>query len=98
MSTRAGISPRGSSRSCSATRSARGFGHCANEAVFERAQMPAFAGATGWLNSEPPGPAELATRGLRDCHTPHIEETHMSVITTEPAEVTAIRPFTIETP
>jgi thiol-disulfide isomerase/thioredoxin len=28
-------------------------------AVFERVHMPAFAGATGWLNSEPLGPAEL---------------------------------------
>jgi thiol-disulfide isomerase/thioredoxin len=27
--------------------------------VFERMHMPAFAGATGWLNSEPLGPAEL---------------------------------------
>jgi hypothetical protein len=27
--------------------------------LFERAHMPAFAGATGWLNSEPLGPAEL---------------------------------------
>jgi thiol-disulfide isomerase/thioredoxin len=31
-------------------------------AVFERAHMPAFAGATGWLNSEPLGPAELRGR------------------------------------
>jgi thiol-disulfide isomerase/thioredoxin len=28
-------------------------------ALFERVHMPAFAGATGWLNSEPLGPAEL---------------------------------------
>ena len=28
-------------------------------ALFERAHMPAFAGATEWLNSEPLGPAEL---------------------------------------
>jgi thiol-disulfide isomerase/thioredoxin len=27
--------------------------------LFERARMPAFAGATEWLNSEPLGPAEL---------------------------------------
>jgi hypothetical protein len=27
--------------------------------LFERVHMPAFAGATGWLNSEPLGPAEL---------------------------------------
>jgi thiol-disulfide isomerase/thioredoxin len=27
--------------------------------LFERMHMPAFAGATGWLNSEPLGPAEL---------------------------------------
>ncbi len=32
-------------------------------ALFERAHMPAFAGATEWLNSEPLGPAEL--RGPR---------------------------------
>ena len=28
-------------------------------ALFERVQMPSFAGATEWLNSEPLGPAEL---------------------------------------
>jgi hypothetical protein len=28
-------------------------------ALFERVRMPSFAGATGWLNSEPPGHAEL---------------------------------------
>jgi hypothetical protein len=28
-------------------------------ALFERVHMPSFAGATGWLNSEPLGPAEL---------------------------------------
>jgi thiol-disulfide isomerase/thioredoxin len=28
-------------------------------ALFERVQLPSFAGATGWLNSEPLGPAEL---------------------------------------
>jgi thiol-disulfide isomerase/thioredoxin len=27
--------------------------------VFERVRMPSFGGATGWLNSEPLGPAEL---------------------------------------
>jgi thiol-disulfide isomerase/thioredoxin len=27
--------------------------------LFERVHMPSFAGATGWLNSEPLGPAEL---------------------------------------
>jgi thiol-disulfide isomerase/thioredoxin len=27
--------------------------------VFERVRMPSLGGATGWLNSEPPGPAEL---------------------------------------
>ena len=27
--------------------------------LFERVQMPSFAGATGWLNSEPLGAAEL---------------------------------------
>ena len=27
--------------------------------VFERLNMPSLGGATGWLNSEPPGPAEL---------------------------------------
>jgi hypothetical protein len=27
--------------------------------LFERVRMPSFAGATGWLNSEPLGPAEL---------------------------------------
>jgi thiol-disulfide isomerase/thioredoxin len=27
--------------------------------VFERVHMPSFAGATGWLNSDPLGPAEL---------------------------------------
>ena len=31
-------------------------------AVFERVHMPAFAGATGWLNSEPLGSAELRGR------------------------------------
>jgi thiol-disulfide isomerase/thioredoxin len=31
-------------------------------ALFERVHMPAFAGATGWLNSEPLGPAELRGR------------------------------------
>ena len=31
-------------------------------AMFERVHMPAFAGAAGWLNSEPPGPAELRGR------------------------------------
>ena len=31
-------------------------------ALFERIHMPAFAGATGWLNSEPLGPAELRGR------------------------------------
>jgi thiol-disulfide isomerase/thioredoxin len=30
--------------------------------LFERVHMPAFAGATGWLNSEPLGPAELRGR------------------------------------
>jgi thiol-disulfide isomerase/thioredoxin len=29
---------------------------------FERVHMPSFAGATGWLNSEPLGPAELRGR------------------------------------
>jgi thiol-disulfide isomerase/thioredoxin len=28
-------------------------------ALFERVHLPSFAGATGWLNSEPLGPAEL---------------------------------------
>ena len=28
-------------------------------AVFDRRRIPAFGGATGWLNSEPLGPAEL---------------------------------------
>jgi hypothetical protein len=27
--------------------------------LFERVHMPSFAGAAGWLNSEPLGPAEL---------------------------------------
>jgi len=27
--------------------------------VFERVRMPSLGGATGWLNSEPLGPAEL---------------------------------------
>ena len=27
--------------------------------VFQRVHMPSFDGATGWLNSEPLGPAEL---------------------------------------
>jgi hypothetical protein len=27
--------------------------------LFERVQMPSFAGVTEWLNSEPLGPAEL---------------------------------------
>jgi hypothetical protein len=31
-------------------------------ALFERAHLPAFAGATEWLNSEPLGPAELRGR------------------------------------
>jgi len=31
-------------------------------ALFERVHMPSFAGATGWLNSEPLGPAELRGR------------------------------------
>src|SRR3954466_2762158 len=31
-------------------------------ALFERVHMPSFAGATGWLNSEPLGPAELGGR------------------------------------
>jgi thiol-disulfide isomerase/thioredoxin len=30
--------------------------------LFERVRMPSFAGATGWLNSEPLGPAELSDR------------------------------------
>jgi thiol-disulfide isomerase/thioredoxin len=30
--------------------------------VFERSHMPSFGGATGWLNSEPLGPAELRGR------------------------------------
>jgi thiol-disulfide isomerase/thioredoxin len=30
--------------------------------LFERVHMPSFAGATGWLNSEPLGPAELQGR------------------------------------
>jgi thiol-disulfide isomerase/thioredoxin len=30
--------------------------------LFERVHMPSFAGATGWLNSEPLGPAELRGR------------------------------------
>ena len=30
--------------------------------MFERLHMPAFAGATEWLNSEPLGPAELHGR------------------------------------
>jgi hypothetical protein len=28
--------------------------------VFERLHMPSLGGAAGWLNSGPPGPAELA--------------------------------------
>jgi hypothetical protein len=28
-------------------------------AVFGRVRMPAFDGATGWVNSDPLGPAEL---------------------------------------
>jgi hypothetical protein len=28
-------------------------------AVFDRLHMPSLGGATGWLNSEPLGPAEL---------------------------------------
>jgi thiol-disulfide isomerase/thioredoxin len=31
-------------------------------ALFERVHLPSFAGATGWLNSEPLGPAELRGR------------------------------------
>jgi thiol-disulfide isomerase/thioredoxin len=31
-------------------------------ALFERVHLPSFAGATGWLNSEPLGPAELGGR------------------------------------
>ena len=27
--------------------------------VFQRVHMPSLDGATGWLNSEPPGSAEL---------------------------------------
>src|SRR5207248_4480478 len=30
--------------------------------VFERVRMPSLGGATGWLNSEPLGPAELQGR------------------------------------
>src|SRR5512147_639417 len=30
--------------------------------VFARQQMPSLGGATGWLNSEPLGPAELRDR------------------------------------
>jgi thiol-disulfide isomerase/thioredoxin len=30
--------------------------------IFERLHMPSFGGATGWLNSEPLGPAELGAR------------------------------------
>src|SRR5881398_3200150 len=30
--------------------------------VFERVRMPSLGGATGWLNSEPLGPAELRGR------------------------------------
>src|SRR5215210_7579952 len=31
-------------------------------AVFDRSRVPAFDGATGWLNSEPLGPSELRGR------------------------------------
>ena len=31
-------------------------------ALFERVHLRSFAGATGWLNSEPLGPAELRGR------------------------------------
>jgi hypothetical protein len=31
----------------------------------ERVHMPSFTGATGWLNSEPHGPAELRGRVMR---------------------------------
>jgi hypothetical protein len=30
--------------------------------VFDRLRMPSLGGATGWLNSEPLGPAELRGR------------------------------------
>src|SRR3954468_5570698 len=30
--------------------------------LFERVRMPSFEGATGWLNSEPLGPADLNDR------------------------------------
>ena len=33
--------------------------------VFERLRMPSLGGATGWLNSEPLGPAELRGRVVR---------------------------------
>ena len=64
--------------------------------MFGRTRTPSLGGATGWLNSEPLGPAELRG-GFVTVTDPPKEETHMSVMTKEPAEVTAIRPFTIET-
>jgi hypothetical protein len=33
--------------------------------VLARVHMPSLGGATGWLNSEPPGPAELRGRVVR---------------------------------
>ena len=33
--------------------------------VFSRVRMLSLGGATGWLNSEPPGPAELRGRVVR---------------------------------
>ena len=41
------------------TRSAPGSGRCARRRVPCRVHMPSLGGATGWLNSEPLGPAEL---------------------------------------
>jgi hypothetical protein len=32
--------------------------------VFDRLRMPSLGGATGWLNSEPLGPAELRDHGV----------------------------------
>ena len=33
--------------------------------MFDRLRMPSLSGATRWLNSEPPGPAELRGRVVR---------------------------------
>ena len=59
-STGAATSPPGKSRSCSPRRCApRSNRSASHEPYLERLHVPELGGATGWLNSEPLGPAEL---------------------------------------